>query len=405
MEQVIMCVDMDAFFASVEQKTNPGLRGRPVAVVGSAGRTVVTTASYEARARGVKTGMSMREARRACPHLIFVVASNARYTHTSAGLAEIFACFTPEFETYSVDEAFLDVTTTEHLFGGASAIGIKIKGAVRARFGIACTVGIGPNVLVSKLASDLGKPDGLHRIRGEDVRAVLEDLPVEELWGIGARTAERLARLGIRTCGELGRAPASLLRGRFGILGETLGEMGLGICRRPVLSREPGAKSIGHSMTLSRDIWEREEMALQLLKLSEMVGRRARRHGLMGRRVTLTIRYEDFDTFSRQATLPLHTNDTHLIYRTALRALDAFSPRAGVRLLGVSISSLAKDPGQVPLLKGERKRKAVLRAMDSINDRMGEMKVTWGSYMQDRRNSGVISPAWRPSGVKYVNLK
>lgn len=405
MEKVIMCVDMDAFFASVEQKTNPGLRGRPVAVVGSAGRTVVTTASYEARALGVKTGMSMREARRACPRLMFVVASNARYTHTSAGLGEIFARFTPEVETYSVDEAFLDVTTTEHLFGGAYAIGIKIKEAVLARFGIACTIGIGPNVLVSKLASDLGKPDGLNRIRGEDVRAVLEDLPVEKLWGIGARTAERLARLGIRTCGQLGRAPASLLRNRFGILGETLGEMGRGICRRTVLSREPGAKSIGHSMTLSRDIRERGDMALQLLKLSEMVGRRARRHGLMGRRVTLTIRYDDFDTFSRQVALPLCTNDTHIIYRAALRALDDFSPKAGVRLLGVSISSLAKDPGQVSFLEGERKRRAVLRAMDSINDRMGEMKVTWGSYMQDRRNPGVISPAWRPEGVKYVDLK
>jgi len=407
-KRIIMCVDMDAFFASVEQKANPRLRGKPIAVVGSGSRTVITTSSYEARAWGVKTGMNPYEARQVCPRLIFVPGNNARYTHTCTEMAKIFRRFTPEVEIYSVDEAFLDVTDSHHLFGGPMAIGWEIKKRISDTFGINCTVGIGPNILTAKLASDMGKPDGLNWLRPEHLPKVLENLEVDELWGIGRKTAAKLAELGIRTCGELGRTPASLLRNKFGIHGESLREMGQGVCRRSVRTEEEedAVKSVGNSMTLAMDIWDRRDFEAYLLKLSEKVGRRARKHSLMGKRVTLTVRYSDFETFTKQATLSGYTNDTHVIYQTVLRILDSFRLKTKVRLLGVSLSSLLEDPGQMPLMEEERKRRFVLEAMDSVNNRYGEEKISWASYAFLRSSGGnVISPAWRPSGVKNMQLK
>ena len=235
MSPIIMCIDMDAFFASVEQQVNPKLRGKPIAVIGSGGRTVITTRSYEARAYGVKTGMNIYEAKKLCPDLILVVGDNEKYAHTCNELAAIYSKYTPDIEIYSIDEAFLDITTTHHLFGGPEAIGFAIKKEVKDQFGINCTVGIAPNILMAKLASDIAKPDGLQWIKPEHTETLLKDLPVKDLWGIGSATAEKLEQLGIRTCGELGKAPASLLRNKFGINGETLKHMGQGRCDRPLI--------------------------------------------------------------------------------------------------------------------------------------------------------------------------
>ena len=229
MSSIIMCIDMDAFFASVEQQANPKLRGKPIAVIGSGNRIVVTTRSYEARKYGVKTGMNVYEAKKLCPHIILVVGDSEKYTHTCKELAKIYNKYTPDIGIYSIDEAFLDVTTTHHLFGGPESIGLEIKREVKDQFGINCTVGIAPNILVAKLASDIAKPDGLRWIKPENIEPLLKELPVKELWGIGSATAENLERLGIKTCGELGRTPASLLRDKFGIIGETLKLMGQGI--------------------------------------------------------------------------------------------------------------------------------------------------------------------------------
>lgn len=406
-KRIIICVDMDAFFASVEQKANPRLRGKPIAVVGAGKRTIITTSSYEARAWGVKTGMNPYEARKICPRLIFVPGNNARYTHTCTEMARILRRYTPEVEVYSVDEAFLDITDSHHLFGGPMNIGWEIKERIRGAFGINCTVGIGPNILTAKLASDMGKPDGLNWLRPGNLPGVLDGLEVDELWGIGRKTAEKLDELGIRTCGELGRTPRSLLRSKFGIHGETLADMGMGVCRRSVRTEEEedAVRSVGNSMTLPYDIWDRRDFEAYTLKLSEKVGRRARKHSLMGKRVTLTIRYSDFETFTKQATLSGYTNDTHVIYQSVLRILDSFRLKSKVRLLGVSISSLVEDPGQMPLMEEERKRRFVLEAMDSVNDRFGEGRITWASYSAHKTRGDVISPAWRPSGVKNVQLK
>lgn len=405
MEKIILCIDMDAFFASVEQQANPKLRGKPIAVIGSGGRTVVTTRSYEARRFGVKTGMNVYEAKKLCPQIILVIGDNEKYTHTCTELEKVYRRFTPDVEVYSIDEAFLDVTTTHHLFGGPEEIGKTIKKEVREQFGINCTVGIAPNILIAKLASDIAKPDGLKWIKPEDMQTVLEDLPVKELWGIGPSTTASLESMGIRTCGELGRAPVSLLRNRFGIIGETLKAMGMGLCDRPLVTEEGDPKSIGHSRTLAKDISDRKEIEAQILKLSEMVGRRARKYGFAGRKVTLTIRYPDFETFTKQTTLPDHTNSTHEIYRCCLGILRDIRLKDSVRLIGVTLSHLESENGQMILFKDREKEKSVLRAVDEINDREGEFMITWASYLRRKEPPAVISPAWRPSGIRHINVK
>ncbi len=405
MEKIILVVDMDAFFASVEQKTNPRLRGKPIAVIGSGGRTVVTTRSYEARKYGVKTGMNIYEAKKLCPDLIFVIGDNEKYTYTCREFCRIYNRFTPDIEVYSIDEAFLDITASQHLFGGPEAIGISIKKSIREQFGINCTIGIGPNILIAKLASDLAKPDGLMWIKQDDMGTALENIPASELWGIGSQIEKKLALLGIRTCGELARAPASLLRSRFGILGEILKAMGQGIWDRPFIVKEEDPKSIGHSMTLPTDISDREKVETYLLKLSEMVGKRARKHEYIGKTISLTIRYADFETFSKQAKIQDCTNDTHVIYERAVKLLDSIRLKDRIRLLGICLSDLVKDTNQIPLIEEERRRRSILQAMDLINDRYGDFKLTWASYITQKRNAGVISPSWRPSGVKSVRVK
>jgi len=405
MSKIIMCIDMDAFFASVEQKTNPRLRGKPVAVIGSGGRTVITTRSYEARKYGVKTGMNVYEVKKLCPHIIFVVGNNEKYTHTCKELQKIYLRFTPDVEVYSIDEAFLDLTTTHHLFGGPEAIGHSIKKQIEKQFGITCTVGIAPNILIAKLASDLAKPDGLEWIQPEEVKSVLEDLPLKELWGIGSRLTERLEALDIKTCGELERAPASLLRSTFGIIGEHLKAMGMGLCNRPLYVQEGDPKSIGHSMTFPEDLSKGKDIKAEILKLSEMVGRRARGYGFIGRKISLTVRYPDFNTFSKQTTLPDYTNHTHEIYKRAISILNSMRLKDSVRLLGVCLSSLIRDCNQMILFEDQRKERALFQAMDAVNDRYGDFKLIWGSYLEQFEPSRVISPAWRPSGVKSVNVK
>ena len=267
---------MDAFFASVEQRDNPALRGKPIAVTGGGERTVVTTSSYEARAYGVKTAMTVYEAKRLCPSLILVTGNNRKYAQICTLLEEICLRFTPDIEIYSIDEVFLDITGSYHLFGSPEHLAKSIKDTVKNELGITCTVGMGQNILIAKLASDLAKPDGFRWIGEDAVASVLDALPVKKLWGIGPHTEEKLRAMGITTCGELGRAPLSLLVERFGIMGERLHAMGNGRVERPLEIVPPEPKSIGHSITLPKDLWKREEITSCLLRLSEKVGFKSR---------------------------------------------------------------------------------------------------------------------------------
>ncbi len=406
MPRVVMHIDMNAFFASVEQRCNPKLRGRPIAVVGSGERTIVTTCSYEARALGVKTGMNKYEARRVCPSLIFVIADNRKYTDTSTRIFSIFKRFTPLVEVYSVDEAFLE-------FRGLNLkepqdIARAIKESIRCEVGITCSVGIAPNKLMAKLASSMEKPDGLTVIGKGDIEETLRRLPVSALCGIGAKLSAKLALMNIRTCSELAACPKGLLRSRFGIIGERLSLMGRGMDPSPLLPTEEDrgeVKSIGHSTTLPRDISERALIERYILKLSEMVAARARRHALKGGKVALTLRYADFTTFSRQATLPEFTDDARVISSAARSILDRVRPAMALRLIGVSIGKLVKGDAQVELFETDRRRGELLSMMDSINDRFGSFTVTWAVLADDKEPSGVISPAWRPVGVKRIDVK
>jgi DNA polymerase-4 len=405
-ERVILHIDMNAFFASVEQQANPALRGKPIAVIGR-GRTVVTTASYEARAFGVRTGMNSWEARQACPQLILVVGDNRKYTSTSAGIIGILMEFTPLVEVFSIDEAFLDLTGSLTLFGSASRIALLIKARIRHRFGLTCSIGIAPNKLLAKLASEMQKPDGLTIIHPHEVPRVMDRTPIADLCGIGRKTERLLSVMGIRTCGDLGRFPPALLGRKFGIVGERLHAMGLGIDDSPVVPTEEAdeVKSVGHSMTLERDISSRKDILKYLLQLAEMVGRRARRYGVAGKTVHLTVRYDDFTTFGRQQTVALHTNRTDDIFAEAVRILDTFELARPVRLLGIRITNLSYQREQLPLFPEERRKVLATCVMDSVNDRYGNFTIIPGSILDtDEKGSRVISPAWRPDGIRNVEV-
>ncbi len=400
---------MNAFFASVEQQTNPDLRGKPIAVVGGGGRTVITTSSYEARARGVKTGMAVWEGKRVCPELIIVVGDNRKYTYTSSKINEIFRDFTPEVEAFSIDESWLDVTRSLGIFGSAETIAYRIKARIRHSFGITCSIGIAPNKLLAKLASDMQKPDGLTVIEPERVARVLERMPINDLCGIGKRMQRHLNMMSIYTCGELGRCDEARLTRQFGIIGSRLKLMGQGIDTSPVVpfGQEEQVKSVGHSRTLERDIDDPAEIRRFVLQLSEMVGSRARKYNVSGKTIHLYVRYADFfSSWGKQTTLKNYVNQSDDIYRTALSILDTVELEQPVRLLGVCLSNLKHQAEQLPLFEDERKKLFATQAMDTINDRFGSMAVTFGSLVKDRESAGshVIPPSWRPDGIKNVDV-
>ncbi len=398
----VLHIDMNAFFASVEQRANPALRGRAMAVIGSEHRGVILSPSYEARALGVRTGMTYGEAKAACPGLLLVPADPAKYSHTCEELIGIWRDFSPLVELFSIDEAFLDVTGCEDLFGDPVRIAIRIKERVWNEKSLTCSIGIGPNKLLAKLGSDMQKPDGLVLISPEDVAEVLEDLPVKELCGIGPNLTRNLAAMGIRTCGELGRTPLEELVARFGVIGERLRDMGNGIDDDPVvpLSRqhEEASKSIGHSMTLDEDCSKVALIERHILQLSEKVGRRLRRGSYSGRTVCLTLRYADFHTFSRQRKLRHSVNHGLDIYAAARELLGELRLDQPVRLIGVSVSGLERNVSQLLLFDTERRKRSISDAMDDINDRYGDFTVTWGTLAERFAHARVISPAWRPEG-------
>lgn len=398
--KTILHVDMNAFFASVEQKANPHLRGKPVLVCGNPdGRTVVATASYEARRYGVKTGMTIPEAKRLCPHAILVQCDPDKYVNVSTRLLSIYRSFTPLVEAFSVDEAFLDLTGTQRLWGSPLRVAQKIKSEIKRRLGLLCSVGIASNKLLSKLASNLQKPDGLVYLKEEDVPRVLEKLPVSELCGIGPKLMIHLNHLGVETCGQLARFPVKILKKKFGKVGIYLHLMGKGTGEDQVLpyyESEP-IKSMGHSVTLDKDLYSMEKIERVIFQLSEQVARRLRHHQYRGKTICLTLRYPDFSTDSKQKTIPRFVDDGREIYVHTLNILKKFyNPNYGVRLLGVSVSNLIKDTAQLSLFLEEQREQKLLEAMDSINERWGEFKITWARLMHRARSGNVISPAWRP---------
>jgi len=380
-DQIILHIDMDAFFISVEQRDNPALMGKPAAVCGSLSRSVVTSATYEARPYGIRAGMSTQEAKRRCPQLILVEGNHSKYTETAARIFSILKEYTPLVEVASIDEAYLDITQSLLLFQSPPLIAKSIKDQIREREQLTCSIGVAPNKLLAKLGSRLKKPDGLLVIRKEEVEEVLRDLPVSKLNGIGPKLGEALNSIGVFTCGQLGKFPVSVLAKRFGVIGERLHEMGLGLDDSPVMpfDEEEDAKSISHSVTLEEDTSDPNILRKVLLQLSEKVSRRMRRERFYGRRIAITVRYSDFFTFSKQKTLSKWVNSGNEIFKLASEIFESIPHPKPIRLLGVGVSLLKKEWCQMDLFEKKDKKDNLLKAMDRVNERFGDWTLTWAA--------------------------
>ncbi len=378
-DRIVLHIDMDAFFISVEQRDNPALMGKPAAVCGSLSRSVVTSATYEARPYGIRAGMSTQEAKRRCPQLILVEGNHSKYTETSARIFSTLKEFTPLVEVASIDEAYLDITQSLLLFQSPFHIAKSIKDKIREGEKLTCSVGVAPNKLLAKLGSGLKKPDGLVVIRKDDVGEVLEDLPASKLYGIGPKLAEALNSIGISTCGQLAKFPVAALSKRFGVIGERLHEMGLGLDDSPVVpfDEEEDAKSISHSVTLGEDTSDPKMLRKVMLQLSERVSRRMRREGFYGKRIAITVRYSDFFTFSKQKTFSKWMNSGNEIFRHAFEIFESIPHPKPIRLLGVGMSQLKKEWCQMDLFEKKDKKDNLLKAMDRVNERFGDWTLTW----------------------------
>ena len=377
MERIILHIDMDAFFASVEQRDHEEYRGKPVIIGGLGPRGVVSTASYEARKFGVHSAMPMVTARRRCPDAIFLPGDHAKYSAVSRQIFSVLARFSPVIEQLSIDEGFLDLTGMERLMADPRAYGEEIKRAVREETGLTASVGVAPNKFLAKLASDMEKPDGLVVIRPEDAERVLAPLPVSRIFGVGKKTEARLSALGFKTIGQLAAADRSRLARALGDrMAAQLIALAHGLDDRPV---EPtrAAQSIGREETFDEDIHSREEAERVLLSLSEEVGWRLRREGLAARTVTLKLRFAPFDTYTRQQTFPdpvSYDEDIFKEVRALFRAFPA-PPGAGIRLLGVSAGNLSTE-GELSLFDDHEKKEKLYGAIDQLKSRFGESILT-----------------------------
>ncbi len=378
-ERLILHVDMDCFFAAVEQRDHPEYRGKPVIVGGLSARGVVSTASYEARKYGVHSAMPMSLAKRKCPEGIFLQGSYRQYGIVSAQIFEILARFSPLIEPLSIDEGFLDLTGMEAMLKGSPrAYGQKLKDAILSETGLAASVGIAPNKFLAKLASDLEKPDGLVIIRQEDIRNVLWPLPVSRIWGVGKKTEAMLLRFGYRCIGDLAKARPEVLEKQVGQrLAVHLLELSQGRDERPVeAARE--AQSIGKETTFEEDLRSREEAEHHLLSLAAQVGWRLRRSGRKAHTVQIKIRLADFSTSTRQKTLSESVCYDEDIFREAKRLFSAFAipPGSGIRLLGISCSGF-NAPSELSLFSMEenRKKESLYAAIDKIKAKFGEDKI------------------------------
>jgi DNA polymerase IV len=377
--RTILHVDLDAFFAAVEQRDHPELLGRPV-IVGGGGPTdrgVVSAASYEARRFGVHSAMPLREAGRLCPDGVFLPVDGAKYQSVSREVMAILRRFSPLVEPISIDEAFIDVTGSRALFGDGEAIGRAIKSAVRAEVRLTASVGVATTKLVAKIASDLRKPDGLVVVAAGDEAAFLAPLPISRLWGVGESTASALRDYSVTTIGDLAALPPELLTRRFGKHGASLVDRARGVDPDRVVGADSAdAKSIGHEHTFDVDTADRDTIERTLLAMADGVAGRLRASGVKAATITVKIRDSSFRTITRQRTLPEATDLTEPIWRTALELARPEVRGIRVRLLGVTASHLG-IPDQLALFgAADGRRRQATEAADEVRRRFGERAVT-----------------------------
>lgn len=378
---MILHVDMDAFFAAIEQLDRPELRGKAILVGHDGPRGVVTTASYEARPYGCHSAQPMSIARRLCPHAIIVPVRGERYREVSRQVFDILHSVTPLVEPVSIDEAYLDVTGCERLMGDAVAIAKHIRHRIRQELHLTASVGVAPNKFLAKLASDMNKPDGLTVILAEDVDRVLPPLPVSKIWGLGPAAAAKFAELGVRTIADLRTMPLERLTRHFGSAGEHYHRLAHGIDDRRV-TPDQQAKSIGEENTFTYDVAERNHVRQVLLGHVEQVARRLRRHGLSARRVTLKIRFGDFETITRSQTLATATNVTSELWQVASGLFDRWADQEfqPVRLIGMTAGELTTGPDQLGLFPdaGRDRQKRLDAVTDEITRRFGKAVIRRG---------------------------
>ena len=382
----IIHLDMDAFYPAVEALDNPALKGRPVIVGGTPKRGVVSSASYEAREFGVHSAQPIATAVRLCPDGIFLPVRMKRYKEVSEQVFKIFHRFTPLVEPLSIDEAFLDVTGSTHLFGDPIKIAKTIKQTVVKETGLTISAGVAPSKFVAKIASDMEKPDGLTVVRPDRVREFLDPLPIKKMWGVGKATQETLGRLNVRTFKDLTRVPVKILERRFGIHGLKMHLLSMGIDERAVVP-DQDVKSVGHEETFSDDISDIGPAKKELLSLANKVARRMRQKKTTGRTITLKVKYDDFVQITRSATLPKPTDDGPEIYSIACSLLEKTDAgKRPVRLLGISLSKLSfpASENQLTLFDQDgssQKRKNLNSALDSVYDKHGDNIIGPGTLL------------------------
>lgn len=392
----IIHLDLDAFFASVEQRDNPQYAGKSLIVGGIfkkngelSRRGVVCSASYQARKYGIHAGMPIWEAQQKCPEAIFTSARIRHYQISSQHFFQICRTYTPFVEPVSIDEAFLDVTSCEALFGSAEDIALKIKKRVREELHLPVSAGISYNKFLAKIATNMGKPDGLFVISEEKATDILSDLPISVLWGIGHKSAEKLNRAGIYKVKQLTMMPDIVLQGILGENGPRIKQLAKGIDHSPVVCSDE-IKSISREMTFSENIMEQDRLLKIILALSQSIGYTARKKGYSGRTVTLKIRFAPFITIQKSVTLPRATSLDNTIFQTAKELLSSTVIRQpGVRLLGVKLSSLqqGKQPRQLNLLDNhdeEEKWVKLISSVDKIREKYGTYSIQRATFLKDK---------------------
>lgn len=382
MRRWIMHVDMDAFFASVEQRDDPALQGKPVIVCGKSRRSVVATASYEARAFGVHSAMPLSQAKRLCPHGCFVAPRFEAYREASDAIHQVMLHYADAYEPISLDEAFLDISGMGSQYPTLGSIGRAIKEEIRSAVHLTASVGIAPNKFLAKMASDMNKPDGLCIIPYGREQEVLSPLPVRRLWGVGSVTEKKLLAAGFRTIADIQEAAPEKLSALLGNQGPLLKALSLGIDERPIISSRQ-VKSIGDESTYEYDLTDRRAIDREIAIHSDIVAQRLRRHDLAARTISLKIRFASFKTIMRSLSLEEGTNLQETIDSACQTLLSRIPLTEGIRLIGVTASNLGA-PLSIPSLFSdkEEKRARAARAMDSIQQKYGRKALRKGFWLE-----------------------